>query len=249
MSPNEETAKNTQDSTVKKLFKWLHIKKTSIRASRYVIVGLLVVILIAVMSLLTASGINGIFPANWQGIRLSNLTQLGPHSQAQLSLTEESSTSGKLQINFNILPSDQIKVTNISNRLGIGQEWLQGISVQLNKATIDKLKTYLPISVELTLEDDQVQFTNGRLLVLNSGLPVRTEQYASGSGSMILKSQSEKNFELDIKDPGVVVSSAIAEGKLTVSPQLDSLRLVLDQIAEIHLKMANDQVDGFIRLK
>lgn len=243
MSPSEEAVSSEQP--IKKLLNQLQKRKIQ----GYLIGALLVIVLIAILSMLAAFGINVVFPSNWQGFKLSKLTELGPHSEVQLSISDQASDSGRLQIDFKILPTDQINVSNFSNRLGVNQGWSQGIGFQLNKAVIDKLKVYLPLRLNLTFRDNQVSFSNGQLLVLNSGLPVKMDQYASGSGLLILKSQSEKDFDLDIKDPGAVLIRAIGEGKLSFSSQLDGLKPVIAQISEIHLQMMNGQVDGFIRLK
>jgi len=192
----------------------------------------------------------------WQRGRLLQVqaliasVNLAPRSQVVVDLGEADSTrSGRLVFQFKIIDSDKSKVEMLSQRLGIRSNWTEGASITLNQESLVQLAPLLPIEADIRFEGNDILISKVGLGSLNSSLPDAEFEYASGSGSLKLKSQGMQNFDLSIVNPNQVLRSASESGKLYLSRQLGGIMLLLDQVQTIDLKVNGDSLLGKIRIK
>lgn len=155
----------------------------------------------------------------------------------------------QLKIDFAITKSDNEKMSNFSDNLGVSKAWLEGISLKMDLWSIDKLKQFLPVGVNLSISDKQLSFNSFFLPGLNSSMPIQNYQISSGSSKLMLNARNSSDFDLVVTDPNSIAQYATSSGKLYISSQLQELFPLLEKIAKITLVVRGKNASGNILLK
>lgn len=165
-------------------------------------------------------------------------------SQARVYLEGDS-----LKLDFDISAKDKANFEVFSNNLGVGSLWSKGITLELNKESIDLIDQNLPALVFLSFSPKEVTFSSGNISFLNSSLPTKNYEIATSSGRASLKVSSEQDYNLEIKDPPPLFKMATSSSKLYLSSEIDGLLELSSKIDTISLQVKNQSVNGYIRLK
>ncbi|MBI3485873.1 hypothetical protein HY025_02905 [Candidatus Daviesbacteria bacterium] len=154
-----------------------------------------------------------------------------------------------LKINFKVKDSGQAKLNSLINNLGVSNDFLNGISLELDSASLAKLSKSLPTQVKLQINDKQISFQGSNTSLLSTGLPNQSFHFASASSSINLKFVSDENYDLEIIDPEPLAVFATSSGTLHLSNKLQGLFPILSKIAKINLVVNGKSLNGELLLK
>ena len=136
-------------------------------------------------------------------------------------------------MSFTIRSLDQSKAHHLSEKLGIGDEWMKGISMEVSDQTAEKLKPLLPKRGYLWFQDDQVQMSS---FVWNT----LTQPMNSSEGAM----------QVILDDPSKQLQEATSSGDLHVSSKfLSHLFQLASKLSRIELVLDNNQLKGLLQLR
>lgn len=217
------------------------------------ILGLLLLILLAflVVPLIVFSKNSGFdfksYLLNFKEEYLSN-----KKSMASLYIEDQ-----KIKIKFNIADKDRLDALEFSRRLGVGDSWFEGISLELDGDTRGKLSQILPLEVVLNFDNGKLFFKNAKSLynvsfknqILKSAQSKTDFEFATGSARISLREQNERDFSLDINNPDPLLQYATESGQLYLSKKLYGMFPILNNIARIELNVNGKNVNGEIQLK
>lgn len=154
-----------------------------------------------------------------------------------------------LKINFKIKDSDQAKLNSLIANLGVSNDFLNGISLELDQSSLAKLSKNLPTQVKLQITEKSLSFQGSNSSLLNTSLPSKSIHYATGASDINLNFRNDENYNLEITDPAVLAYNATSSGTLHLSSKLQGLFPILSKIAKINLAVNNKSWNGEILLK
>ncbi len=165
-------------------------------------------------------------------------------SQARVYLAD-----GSLKVNFQISTVDQSAVKAFNQKLGVSDEYLQGVAIKIDSESQQKLQSFLPVNLTLEIEDDRIIFQNGIIAGFASSLVTKTMEYATGSSKLKISHYSPTEFLLDITDPEPLLQEATASGKFVLSDKLLPLYPILERVSTIEMSVNGKSVSGEVKLK
>lgn len=180
---------------------------------------------------------------------LSEKLNLREPSTVEIYRSEESSSAGELKFKFDIKSADRPTVEKLSQNLGVNDLWTQGIKLSLNQESLDKIKPILPLKLNLSFKERQVNFSNGQILKLDSGLRPKEVNIASAGGTLKLKGSGVSDFDLNIVEPAIVLRESSNSGKLYYSSALSGLYPLLARVYTIDLRVSGKSIVGSVKLK
>ena len=204
------------------------------------------IILVVVLGLLTLF----LLVKFWQQEAVVFLSQITTSSTAQVELQNE-----RVVVSFNISEADLGKADSLSNHLGVGKEWMQGVSIKLDAASTDSIKPFLPLRVALKFTDQGVDFESDRLEYLRDYLAQITKrnnvEQISPLGESFKWTKTGDFYNIEIQNPAEVLHQATATGVLKPSVELSSSPLwqVAEKLANNKLKVQNKAASGQIIFK
>ncbi len=179
--------------------------------------------------------------------RVNALFQMIDDSKA--SSADISVDNQAVRINFKIKPEDMEVASVFSTNLGVDDSWMEGMSFNLNPATLDLLRSSLPKHVLLRFSPKQVSLENKGGLSLRSSLTNREYKLASGSGSLNAIAGGDRDYQIAITDPAPLLRFASSSGQLHLSAQMEGIFPILSKVATMTLSVHDSNVDGKIILK
>ncbi len=236
----EETAAASTDNFVNKF------KRTYILGA--VLIFLLVVLSIQIVIFTKSSGLDiKSYVLNFREAYLS-----GKKSSASLYIEDK-----KVKIKFNISAADRLNFLEFSRKMGVDNNFAEGISLDLDEVTRNKLEQVLPLELRLSFKSGGLKFKSAQspfaVSIKNKALQsAQTKsgfEFATGSGKINLNAQNERDFLLDIKDPGPLLKYATESGQIYLSKKVYGMFPILDNIARIELAVSGKDVSGEILLK
>lgn len=167
-------------------------------------------------------------------------------SSADLLLTE-----GRINVKFNITNQDKALAEQFFKNLGDEQLFQKGISLELDKNSLNQLSASLPTSVKLYFDSDsdELSFKSSRFNLLTTSLVRHQYQYASSSASINLQVFSNQDYSLEISNPETLLKEATSSGQINLSKKAESLFPILEKIAKIELRVNGKNINGEIKLK
>ncbi len=215
---------------------------------------LILILSVLVVGLVFTIVTNRFFPTvNFvkQGVsRWVEKTGLRPKSSLEINEElGEASDSGRLVFKFSVVNRDQLNVKQLSDRLGIGEDWINGIAINLNSQSLEKLKPLLPARVNLEFKEGEVNFSSGGGLALKSSLPEKSYQVATGGGILNVRGSGVENFDLQVTEPAKLALESSRSGKLYLSKQLSGFLSVLEKVISVSLTVNDKNMMGNIKLK
>lgn len=154
-----------------------------------------------------------------------------------------------LELDFKITEKDKPKVDYFLKKLQVSDDVYQGIRLEIDQSFADTLQKFLPTTVDLDFGNDKLIFRNKQFPTLNSSLSQSKYEYSSGSAKLVVKSASERAFNIEITDPKRLVESASASSHLYVSSKIEQLFPILGRIGTIKLDIDGKNLNGEISLK
>lgn len=154
-----------------------------------------------------------------------------------------------LKTHFTIISEDQDALNDFNQKLGIADDYLKGVSVTLDQASIKKLSEFVPIELDLKITSSGFTFSNGIIQGFASSLIRESKEYSSGSGKLKLEQYSATEYDVKIDEPGPLLQAATASGKLTMSDKLLPLFPILHRVSTIEIKVNGKSVSGEVTLK
>ena len=155
----------------------------------------------------------------------------------------------QLKLTFKLNPTDQLMADELSQQLGVSSVWEQGITLTLNQATLNYLKSFTPQILEINFSPEGVDFRSQGIASLPPIISTSHYQLATNSGKLNLDQANKSRYQLTIQDPKVVLNYATSSGQLYLAPQLDPLFPILSKIATIEISTNGSLINGQIKLK
>lgn len=174
------------------------------------------------------------------------LERVSLRDRSYVKLTYEGNT---INLSFDIAPEDVEEAAKFSKRLGIKDDWMEGISLTLDQKTVNLLRDNLPEKVALDFEDQGAGFSSQSSPKLKSSLLGKNYQLATATGSLTLNASSERDYDLKIVEPLAVLEYADAQGKIYLSTRAEGLLPLVEKIARIEIYSKNGEIKGKIQLK
>lgn len=154
-----------------------------------------------------------------------------------------------LQLRFVIDEKDQGKAEVLSDKLGVTNEWMKGISLAVDEETLNKLAEHLPLRSSITFKDSSILLTGSAFSLLQSGLPKEGVELATRSGRMQVVRENN-NYGIKIEKPADLLVDATESGKLNLSKKISSeLFQISEKISTIDLKLEGKSLEGEIKVK
>lgn len=174
----------------------------------------------------------------WQKAQIMSLAGLNQSSSAQAILNGQ-----KVSLKVYLNPKDKAAMEQFTGNLGVGEEWLSGVTFTLDEETAVALASYLPLQAKLQIKPDKIVF----------GEP---DQYFSPEGTesaqeMVVSKLSDGGTLIDIKDPDQVLSQAVETKQVQISDNLANQGFwqLLSKIARIKIEIYGQKVNGEIDLR
>lgn len=165
-------------------------------------------------------------------------------SQAYINIEREN-----VQIKFKVASGDQSLIKQFSSNLGVSEEYLSGISFEVDENTKANLEQFLPINVNLDISPKRMGFFTPGIKGLESSLIKDKLEFATGSSKLDLKVRGDKEIELEIQDPEPMLKYATNSGQINLSDKLEPLFPIMEKIATIKLEINGNHLEGEIVLK
>ncbi|MBI2011365.1 hypothetical protein HYS91_01220 [Candidatus Daviesbacteria bacterium] len=180
---------------------------------------------------------------------IANKNLISTNLLEQKSKASIYTNGNNLKIDFKISNKDMSKAVDFSNRLKIGTSWVEGIEIDLDSESIQKLNQHLPLEVALDFQNKGLAFKSNSRSILNSGLPGESFELASNSGKLSFKSQAGGDYAISVKNPTALIQHATESGKLFISKKLDGLFPILNKVDTISIDVRGKNLTGSILLK
>lgn len=168
---------------------------------------------------------------------------------AEKSTARVFTESGKVNIQFKIVKNDKNALSQFNQKLGVGEEYLEGISLDLDDATIKRLEDFLPLDLTLLVTPDRVDFKSGIVPGFVSSLVTETKEFSTGSARLKLSQYSAAEFKLEITDPEPLLKYATSSGQFVLSDKLWPLYPILARVGTIEMLVNGKSVSGEVILK
>lgn len=154
-----------------------------------------------------------------------------------------------LRIDFAVSKKDYSDFKAYFNNLNIEEDISYGISVGLDENSIKYLEKMLPQDLILKISGNKLQFSSSNSIALSSSLPAKNYEISTGSAYLKLKAVNDKNYNLEIKDPELVLGFATKSGQIKLSSEAEGMFPILHKIDTINLRVNGDNLEGTIVLK
>lgn len=154
-----------------------------------------------------------------------------------------------LKLEFNITREDKQKMQSFNKNLNIDDDYLKGVSLELDDESIQRLKEFLPLNIALTIEPNKVTFGSSILPTFASSLIKETKEFATGEGKLKFTKSTDTEFQLILENPKPLLQYATESGKVMMSDKLHLLFPILDRVGTIEMLVNGKSVSGEIRLK
>jgi hypothetical protein len=225
-------------------------KKSSIVIGFLILFILFVIIICFVIP--TRAGIQLTDYPKWLTDQLNNenvQSWLQQRGVLEASTAEFFIQEGYLKFNFKVTNNDKLKAIEFNRRLGVGGDYLEGISFKLDPDSLNKLQPIMPIHVNLNIDDDKVTFSSKGSNLLSPGFSGQNYNIATGSGKLSFQAKDSQSFDLQIQDPEPVLQYATGSGQLHLSSKLNPMFPILQKVATIKVSVDGKNVNGEVTLK
>lgn len=154
-----------------------------------------------------------------------------------------------LKLQFDVVDRDKPMLEQFNQNLGTNDDYLKGISVDLDPQTIQFLQQFTPITLTLKITDHQIGFKSSEIPGFASSFIKDEKQFATESGNLDLKISSNDEFQLNIQDPEPLVKYATHSGQLNLSSKLNPLFPLLERVSTIRMMVNGKSINGVLNLK
>lgn len=177
---------------------------------------------------------------------------IGFSNQNQSSVAKIVLDGKKVKLSFQLAEQDRVSVAQFSNNLGVGMQWLQGISIVLDEQSIVLLHGFLPTELKVQITPNKIVF--GNLPVTNNQLfdpNLFAESSVSGTKKIIVNHLSNGGYIININNPDQVLSQAVNSGQIKLSEALTEQGLwqLLNKVDRIKIEVQGQLLNGEITLR
>jgi hypothetical protein len=167
-----------------------------------------------------------------------------------LSTATLSQEHQKLVLKFDLTDAEKKDAESFSKALNVSPKWLEGITLELDPSSVEKLNIALPLKVNVDFSQNNLNLSSKNNKLLSSSLPKNEYHFATESGKLGFKVLSDREFDLEIIDPAPLALYATSSGELTLSSKIEgSILPILSKIGTIKLKVSGSSINGEILLK
>jgi hypothetical protein len=167
-----------------------------------------------------------------------------------LSTATLSKEQQKLIIKFDLTDAEKKDAESFSKAINVSPEWVEGIALELDPSSLEKLNVTLPLKVNVDFSQNNLKLSSKNNKLLSSSLPKNEYNFATESGKLSFKVLSDREFDLEIIDPAPLALFATSSGELTLSSKIEgSILPILSKIGTIKLKVSGSSINGEILLK
>lgn len=177
---------------------------------------------------------------------LNSFTQNPFRKQSQVNV---SLADSKLNLNFDLIEEDKPKFGIFINKWFGTNEEIHSISIGIDENTAAFLAGSLPIQLNISVNENQLEFKNQSIPTLQNALIKNDFDFATGSGKLSIKFTDPSKYQINIENPAELAFYATSSGILTVSTKIEGLFKSLPKIATIEMNVNGKNISGSIRLK
>ncbi len=192
-------------------------------------------------------------------VYILSISQLAGDLRAQLDTlqgkstifisVEEKKNEARISWTFRIADSDKDAALAYGKKLGLSEDWLKGSTLVVNTEVARQLVNILPLTAEVEFVENEMKLSAGEMTILNSSLPEKEYQLATGSSQLKVNYRNPQNFNLKVNKPWQVLNHATASGQLYLAPVLLEQLVWMDRLGEVMLKVDNKNIEGSLLLK
>ncbi len=157
--------------------------------------------------------------------------------------------NNKLNIEFKVASKDKVALSQINQKLGSEDAYLEGVSIGLDETSIKKLANFLPLELDLQITPDRVEFRSGIVPGFASSLITETKEFSTGSATLKMSQYSASEIKLNITDPEPLLRYATESGKFVLSDKLLPLFPILARVGTIEMSVNGKSVSGEVAFK
>lgn len=155
----------------------------------------------------------------------------------------------RITLKFKVIKDEAEKVAIFAQNLGVSQNFLQGISFEIDEATRAKLQQFTPATLNLDMSDRRLGFSTPNLKGLESSLIKDKLNFATSSANISIKVAGDREFKALINDPEPLLKYATQSGQISLSEKLEPLFPILSKVGTIRLEVNGSHIEGEIVLK
>ncbi len=156
---------------------------------------------------------------------------------------------GSLKISFQITADDRKVLQTFNQKIGLKDEYLDGIAVKLDAVTTQKLQDFLPVQLVLQIDSDSIRFQSGLVTGFASSLVSETKEFATESGKLKYVQYSPTEFQLKITEPYPLIKYATSSGQFVLSDKLLQVYPILERVGTIEMSVNGKSLSGEVKLK
>ncbi len=136
-----------------------------------------------------------------------------------------------------------------NQKIGLKDEYLDGIAVKLDAVTAQKLQDFLPLHLVLQIDSDSIRFQSGLVTGFASSLVSETKEFATESGKLKYVQYSPTEFQLKITEPYPLIKYATSSGQFVLSDKLLQVYPILERVGTIEMSVNGKSLSGEVKLK
>jgi len=157
-------------------------------------------------------------------------------------------TNGKTNLSFSIHKKDEENYKAFLANLGVSES--PQMSFQLDDQTTQFLSALSPQRLDIAfVGDKEITFHSEQLPGLPGPLAGKSIRFATESATLAITYQDERNYVLDITEPGVLLREATKSGKLYASKEIGSVFPIASKIATMRISVDAAAVSGEVTLR
>lgn len=216
------------------------------KSKKLIIPALIVLILIAVGVLITASFGTDFWSQDLKVRFLGTFSNNPFRKQSQVNV---SLVDSKLNLNFELIPEDELRFASfIRNWFGI-DERVKTVSFGIDENMTNALKANLPVNLKLIVDERSLGFNSNIVSGLKNPLINSDVEFATGSSKMNAQVTDSSRYQIKLENPEDLVNYATSSGMLTTSSKIEGLFKSLSKVATIELNVNGKNISGKIVLK
>ncbi len=217
-----------------------------IKSKRWLIPGLIVLILLAVGVFAKVAFDTNLFGSEFRSIVLGYF-QKNPFKES--STLKVFLSDSKLNLDFSIIEQDKSSFALFTKNWFETGEEIKNLSFGIDSNLKAFLSPNLPVDLKLDINEKSLSFSSSKFSGLQNPLIKEDFEFATGSSKLDLEYSDSSKYHLSIENPLDLANYATSSGILTTSQKIESLFKSLPKVATIDLNVNGKNISGQIILK
>lgn len=165
------------------------------------------------------------------------------------SFADISVLNNNLIIKFSFAEVNRGQIQSLSNKLGLDNGFLDGISVELDQESAGMLSGFLPVRLFIYMDKQNLNLRTDKFALPMPDVSNTIYEISTGSASLKLKSGSKQDFLVEINGPYDILNFATSSGMVHISKKADGLFPIIQKLSTIYISASGKSMEGAIQFE